>query len=223
MNSTWLLPRTGPWFYMDRGTSLPTRKAFTLMELLVVLGIVSLLSALSFSVFARARESGRRATCQNNLKQIALAVQQYTQDNGGAFPSFTSGFKLFPLLQAQGVLRCPSAEPIPVTPSTSRPGVYFPDYVVNTHFNEIDTALVFHEVKIVRPSNSVMAGDGYLFREDDSFKGYGVGQAEDSGSIRHSGGANYAFCDGHVKWLRPAQISSRCPDRGANSFTFCLR
>lgn len=55
-------------------------RAFTLIELLVVIAIISILAAILFTVFARAREKARQATCISNLKQIGLALAMYRGD-----------------------------------------------------------------------------------------------------------------------------------------------
>jgi prepilin-type N-terminal cleavage/methylation domain-containing protein/prepilin-type processing-associated H-X9-DG protein len=67
------------------------RKGFTLIELLVVIAIIAILAAILFPVFARAREKARQASCQSNLKQIALSVMMYSQDYDETYPIGTQG------------------------------------------------------------------------------------------------------------------------------------
>jgi prepilin-type N-terminal cleavage/methylation domain-containing protein/prepilin-type processing-associated H-X9-DG protein len=62
------------------------RKGFTLIELLVVIAIIGILAAMVFPVFARARESARKAVCLSNVKNLALAVQMYLADNNDTLP-----------------------------------------------------------------------------------------------------------------------------------------
>ncbi len=106
---------------------LPRNKVcgFTLIELLVVIAIISILAAILFPVFARARENARRANCASNLKQIGLGIMQYTQDYdermpfqaSATFNTFTvpSGsdtsyfYKLQPYVKSWELFRCPSA------------------------------------------------------------------------------------------------------------------
>jgi prepilin-type N-terminal cleavage/methylation domain-containing protein/prepilin-type processing-associated H-X9-DG protein len=62
------------------------RRGFTLIELLVVIAIIGILAAMVFPVFARARESARKAVCLSNVKNIALAFQMYLADNNDTLP-----------------------------------------------------------------------------------------------------------------------------------------
>src|SRR5688572_27938486 len=71
----------------ERLVKRPFRSAFTLIELLVVIAIIAILAAILFPVFATARESARKASCQSNLKQIGLAFKQYETDYDGFMPS----------------------------------------------------------------------------------------------------------------------------------------
>lgn len=63
------------------------RRAFTLIEMLVVIAIISILAAMLFPVFARARESARRTTCTSNLRQHGQSLTMYLQDYDEMFPT----------------------------------------------------------------------------------------------------------------------------------------
>lgn len=69
-------------------TSLSHRSGFTLIELLVVIAIIAILAAILFPVFAKARAKARQTACISNMKQLGLAMMQYTQDYDETLPSF---------------------------------------------------------------------------------------------------------------------------------------
>lgn len=83
------------------------RRAFTLVELLVVIGVIAVLTALLFPVLARAREAGREKVCASNLRQIGLAFRMYIYDHDETRPGFLH--LLVPnYLSSPQILVCPS-------------------------------------------------------------------------------------------------------------------
>jgi len=69
------------------GCRLHRAAAFTLVELLVVIAVIAVLSALLMPVLARAREAGRSSACQSNLRQIGVAFETYLGDYDETYPA----------------------------------------------------------------------------------------------------------------------------------------
>jgi prepilin-type processing-associated H-X9-DG protein len=85
---------------------------FSFVEAAVILVILAMMAAILFPVFARGREKARQASCNSNLKQIALATLMYAQDYDGHLPDATHWQdQLFPYIKNRQLYVCPTPEP----------------------------------------------------------------------------------------------------------------
>lgn len=72
-------------------SSCRSRRGFTLLELLIVIGIIGILLGIVLAGVMRVREAAARAESQNNLKQIALAIHQFADVHKGRLPTVGDG------------------------------------------------------------------------------------------------------------------------------------
>ena len=158
------------------------KSGFTLIELLVVIAIIAILAAILFPVFARARENARRSSCQSNEKQIALGFKQYLQDYDEKYPVADANWPTAINVYTKSVqiLRCPSAS------SGAADAI---DYLYNTNLGAKRESVIQASALTV------------LNAEKDRATAANFATAP-SAPMRHFEGSNYAFVDGHVKWLK---------------------
>ncbi len=208
----------------SRAPARKTRKrGFTLIELLVVIAIISILASILFPVFARARENARRASCQSNLKQIGLGIQQYTQDFDEKYlpdqdlmdVSFVT--TLQPYVKSKQIFICPSGAQQTTTtaPLTTEIKDFTweaygekGNYGLNDYIAAADPVVSIGEV--VTPAEVALGFDSSWYATSDTSR-----EGSISDGARHLDGANFLYADGHVKWQNRNRIGDVLMDFGS--------
>ena len=188
------------------------RKGFTLIELLVVIAIIAILAAILFPVFARARAKARQTTCLSNIKQIMLGVLMYAQDYDGGFPCRTYDTtyrypmaKVMPYVKNQEMFFCPEKRG---GWGQSKGAVYNVCWDLwGSGYEGVDSSFTLPAETVylneawtcgsqtITPwAQFWMVADVFGWRKCTPY-------STDRMDTPHNGGSNFAFADGHAKWL----------------------
>ena len=203
---------------------------FTLIELLVVIAVIAILAAFLFPVFGKVRESARRTTCLSNLRQIGLALAQYTQDSDDTMPPIayvsdgdtTTWRQLtFVYTKSARVYACPSNSYDDISPIGDG-DQFFVSYGANdSAFSSDATVVGLGEIE--NPAGLFLVGEsdggGWKLNNPPNppllypdCAGCDIPQAGSHTDLfaGHFTRSNWLFADGHTRALRPTQT---CADQ----------
>ncbi len=183
-----------------------TLAAFTLVELLVVIGIIALLIGILLPALNSARTQAKIVTCQSNLRQLSMAAMMYAQEHHiyvGWAPGIDRKMLLYPYLQQGKSNSDVAGSQVWNCPSNALPDEQC-GYGFNTNLNWVKLARIRQWSHTVAVCDSGIR-DGNLATLSTMCSPPGVmgapGNPAYRPNARHKDKVNVAFTDGHVELL----------------------
>ncbi len=194
------------------GRAKRRRWGFALIEMIVVVTIILMLSAMLLPVLEAALGSGERISCLSNLYHLGMAAALYADDyDDHIVPAMvpcppTRGIcwdvTLQPYLGNRLILLCPTDEsPRRVAGAISEPHSYGINLALAQVGGYMSSSLCLSEIE--RPARTILWCELNGARYATHGVDYDAGGLAKVATSRHGTGANYGFVDGHTKWLQP--------------------
>lgn len=208
----------------SRSFDCERRRAFTIKELLAVIGIFSVLMAILLPLINGVRMRADEIKCSTNLRSVGQAIMLYTQDHDNTLPyvissSFIPGSSerhwrraILPYVGLR-----PTAQDVRNTPficpplyrmieaAGGEPGI--PNYGMNLYIENLSLAV------IEDPANTLLATEAKLIHgvtpSERHYEG-NMTSAVPGGKV-HRGGQNVLFVDGHIRWIENASKLGELP------------